>query len=270
LGERIGRNARFAAVGSAVGAATMGACGYLFSDGAVFLFAAAMVLPALLVLGRIVVADDGGSDAIMPAAVETIAAWSLLGNRSLLVFAGCILLFHLANAAMLPLMSSIVAMTANAWVTPMVAACMIGPQAVVALCAPRVGRRAQARGRRPLLVACFAALGVRGLLFAFVHHPAAVIAIQILDGISGAALGVLYPLIIADLTRVSGRFNLALGFVGSSVGIGASLSTVLAGFMYDAFGARVTFLVLAGIAFVAMVLVRLVMPETRPPENTSA
>jgi MFS family permease len=265
LGERIGRNARFAAIGSAVGAASMGACGYLFSEGAVFFLAAAMVLPALLALARVsaippqeVVGDAAESPH------EPVAASSLFANRTLLVFAGCILVFHLANAAMLPLMSGIVAKSASAWTTPMVAACMIGPQVVVALCAPWAGRHAQARGRRPLLVACFAALCLRGVLFAFVHDPRAVVAIQILDGISGAALGVLYPLIIADITRTSGRFNLALGLVGSAVGVGASLSTVLAGIMYESTGATATFLALAAVAAVGLVLVRFVMPETRP------
>jgi len=270
LGERIGRNARFAAIGSAVGAASMGACGYYFSDGAVFLLAGAMVLPALVALARVTAMQRDAMSASCLAANDAIPAASLLGNRTLLIFAACILVFHLANAAMLPLMSSIVARSASTWTTPMVAACMIGPQVVVALCAPWAGRRAQARGRRMLLVACFGALCVRGSLFAFVRDPAAVVAIQLLDGVSGAVLGVLYPLIIADITRISGRFNLALGVVGSAVGVGASLSTLLAGLMYESVGATATFVSLAAVAGAGALLVRFAMPETKPTVAPSA
>jgi len=52
-----------------------------------------------------------------------------------------------------------------------------------------------------------------------------IVAAQLLDGISAATLGVLIPLVIADVTRGSGRFNLAQGAVGAAVGIGASAST---------------------------------------------
>ena len=38
-------------------------------------------------------------------------------NRPLLIFAGCLLLFHLANAAMLPLMGSVVTMRSARWAT---------------------------------------------------------------------------------------------------------------------------------------------------------
>ena len=53
LGERIGRNARFASIGSGVAAAAMGACGYLLSNQAVFLLTAVLVVPALIALAQI-------------------------------------------------------------------------------------------------------------------------------------------------------------------------------------------------------------------------
>ena len=80
------------------------------------------------------------------------------------------------------------------------------------------------RGRRPILLLGFAALPVRGILLAFVNDPDMLVAVQILDGISAAALAVLVPLIIADVTRGTGHFNLAQGIIGTAVGIGASIS----------------------------------------------
>jgi MFS family permease len=72
------------------------------------------------------------------------------------------------------------------------------------------------------------------------------------------------PLTIADLTRGTGRFNLTLGMVGTMMGVGASLSPTLAGYITDTFGSSTAFLTLAAIAFVGLTVVALLMPETRP------
>src|SRR5437773_13753 len=119
----------------------------------------------------------------------------------------------------------------RAWATTLVAAAIVVPQLVVAVFSPSVGRWAQRWGRRPILLAGFAALPIRGLLLMVVVDPRLLVAVQLLDGISAAVFGVLVPLTIADITRGTGRFNLAQGIVGSITAIGASLSTTLAGWM---------------------------------------
>ena len=96
------------------------------------------------------------------------------------------------------------------------------PQILVALSAPWAGRLAKTWGRRPLLLIGFGVLPIRALLFALTTDPTLLIAVQILDGVSGTVLGVLQALIIADLTNGTGRFNLAQGLVGVISGIGAS------------------------------------------------
>ena len=164
-----------------------------------------------------------------------------MSDRRLLIFAGCILLFQLANAAMLPMMGSILTMRSSAWASTLIAACIIVPTVIVAGVAPWVGRQADAWGRRPLLLLCFAALALRGVLFALVSSPYLVVAVQVLDGVCAAVLGVILPLVVADIMRGTGRFNLGLGIVGSAVGIGAALSTTLAGFMMDRFGSSLAF-----------------------------
>ena len=90
------------------------------------------------------------------------------------------------------------------------------------------------------------------------------IAIQALDGISAAVLGVLVPLVVADIMGGSGRFNLALGIVGTAVGVGAAMSTTLAGYAMDHFGGHLTFAFLASVAGCGLSLVWLMLPETRP------
>ena len=92
-------------------------------------------------------------------------------------------------------------------------------------------------------------------------------AVQLLDGICAAVFGVLVPLTIADVTRGTGRFNLAQGIVASGIGIGASLSTTLGGWMSDRLGSSSAFLGLACIGAVGLMLVWLLMPETRAKKD---
>jgi MFS family permease len=149
-----------------------------------------------------------------------------------------------------------------------IAACVVVPQLVVVGMAPWVGRQSELIGRRPLLLLCFAALVLRALLFAFVSNPYVVVAVQVFDGISAAILGVLFPLVVADITRGTGRFSLGLGIVGSAVGIGASFSSIMAGYLFDHFGRGAAFLSLGGIAVLGLAMVWLLMRETRPSDAT--
>jgi MFS family permease len=270
LGARLGRNARFASIGNGIAAAGMGLCGYLASNQAVFFLTAALAAPAMLALARIRMNDVVliRHDVVLvkheAVGATTTGLRGVLSNRRLLIFAACILLFQLANAAMLPLMGGILTMRSSEWASTLIGACIVVPQLIVAGFAPAVGRMADSWGRRPLLLLCFAALAVRGVLFALVTDPYLIVAVQALDGISAAVLGVSLPLIVADITRGTGRFNLALGIVGSAVGIGAALSTTVAGYAIDHFGTSIAFYGLAFIALCGLALVWLLLPETRP------
>jgi MFS family permease len=269
ISERLARNARFASVGTGLAAAVMGALGHLTSSRYVFFATAALIVPTLIALFHIRPgeidperAHGGKHDAGLRKLGEGLL--TLTGNRPLLILAACALLFHLANAAMLPLMGSLLTTRSGEWATVLIAACIVVPQLVVAAFAPWVGRKAEQWGRRPLLLLGFAALPLRGVLFAAVSDPYLVVCVQVLDGISAAALGVLVPLVVADATRGTGRFNLAQGIVGTAVGIGASLSTTLAGYLSDYLGSDAAFLGLAALGCAGLILVWASLPETRP------
>jgi predicted MFS family arabinose efflux permease len=268
IGERFGRNARFASLGNGVAAALMGACGYLLSSRSVFLVTFILAIPTLLALARIREQEvnaalcHGSVPREAPGAMST-SILALVRQRTLLIFAGCILLLQLANGAMLPLMAGVVTTRSSQWAPVLIAACIIVPQAIVALMSPSVGRKAQQWGRRPLLLMGFAALAIRGVMFATVHDPYLLVAVQVFDGVTAAVFGVMVPLIVADIAFGSGHFNLAQGIVGTATGIGASLSTVLAGYASDKFGSTIAFTGLAGVAAVGLALVWLAMPETR-------
>jgi MFS family permease len=248
----------------------MGLIAYFLSYRAIFFVAAALALPLLAALGRIRPSDIhfGRASCLPnhqgPSAPPRARLWSLSTNRGLLVFAGCVFLFQMANASMLPLASEAFGYSKEALSSLIVSALIMVPQVIVAIMAPWAGRRANIWGRRPLLLVGFAALPIRALVFAWTANPTILIAAQILDGVSGTMLGVLTALIIADLTMGTGRFNLAQGFVGTMSGIGASLSTTLSGLVAGSLGRAAGFLGIAAVALAGVLLMWFLMPETKP------
>jgi MFS family permease len=174
------------------------------------------------------------------------------------------MLFTFANAALLPLASSAVTQRAVGEASLLIAACIILPQIVVAAISPSVGKLAERRGRRLILLTAFVALSARAFLFGVVADPVLLVAVQALDGIAGACFGVMVPLVTSDIAGRSGHFNLCLGLIGFAIGIGATLSTTLAGLVADRFGDNVAFFGFGVIGVLSTVLVWLAMPETRP------
>ncbi|MCG1054528.1 MFS transporter [Mycetohabitans sp. B5] len=281
LGDRLGRNARFASIGSAVAAGLMGLCGEYVSVRSVFWLTAALTLPAIVALYMIDPLHLGPARAARelpqrPAPAQAAPAppresiGELLRDRRMLPFAACIVLFHLSNAAMLHLAAGEVTAHMGDNVQLVIAACIIVPQFIVALLSPWVGRSAQRWGRRPILLLGFAALPVRALLFAGVTTPSLLVPVQIFDGLSAAVFGVMLPLIAADVAGDKGRYNLCIGVFGLAAGIGATLSTALAGLVADHFGNDVSFIGLAAAGALAVLLVWLAMPETREADATDA
>jgi MFS family permease len=274
LAERLGRNQRFASAGALTVTGLMGAIGYFLFYRAIFFVSAALVLPLLLTIAR-VRSDDihfgrscGQPDHhafTSPPRAERLS----LSKNYLLIFAGCLFLFQFANASMLPLASERLAYRNGTGASFIISTLIILPQIVVVLSAPRVGQLAQSWGRRPLLLIGFGALAVRALLFAVTVDPPLLICIQLLDGVSGSALGVLTALIVADLTNGTGRFNLAQGFVGMLAGIGATLSTAFFGLIVGNFGSAIGFLSIAAAALTTVFLAWLMMPETKPSNEKS-
>ena len=164
---------------------------------------------------------------------------------------------------MLPLVGSVLTLRSKESPALLIAACIIGPQIIVSLSSPWIGSRAEAWGRKPLLLIGFAVLPIRGFCLSLIQEPSLFVAVQLLDGISAAVLGVLIPLIIADASRELGRFALAQGIVGTAMGIGGSLSPTFAGYLADVYGSRFAFLGLMAVAVVAFVVAAIAVPETR-------
>jgi MFS family permease len=142
---------------------------------------------------------------------------------------------------------------------------VVVPQIVVALLAPWVGQKAETWGRRPLLLIGLAALPIRSAFFALSADPAPLVVVQALDGLTGATLGVLTALVIADVTKGTGRFNLAQGLVGTVSGSGAALSTSVSGFVVASYGPAAGFLGVTAVGLLAVAILWMFMPETKSP-----
>jgi MFS family permease len=269
LARRMGRNSAFDHAGNVAIAVMAGAVGYAFSQRAVFL-----LVPVFAVLASIAVLSippkaidfdrSRGSDKKAGAAgVAGVAGYGVLfKSRPLVVFGLCVMLFHFANAPLLPLVGQKLAAAYPKEATAMMSACIAAAQLVMLPIALLVGRTADTWGRKPLFLVGFTILPIRAVLYTLSDNSFWLIGVQVLDGVGAGIFGVLAPLVIADIMRGTGRYNLAQGAIATMVGIGASLSGLVAGIIVDHFGYSATFLTFRAAAAVALIVFALAMPET--------
>ena len=264
---RQGRNQSFNSAGNVFAALSMGLLGYFFSNRSIFFFVVICTLPTLFALSQIR-ADEIDYEQARGAKKSTAdgepaGALALLRDRPLLVFLICAVMFHFANAAMLPLLGERLAKGHGRTSMMFMSACVVTTQFTITLIAAWCGRKAGSWGRKPLLMIAFGVLPIRAVLYTLTGNTVALVAIQILDGIGAGIFGVVSVLVIADLTKGSGRFNVTLGAIATAVGIGASLSQTVAGAIVHHFSFNTGFLFLAAIAAAAFGILCFFMPETR-------
>ncbi|WP_447650780.1 MFS transporter [Pseudomonas abietaniphila] len=266
--RRTGRNETWNHAGNACAALLAGGCSWLFGPIAVFylmaFMAAASIVAVSFVDGSAIDHEvaRGFDPGVQQANEQPSGVAVLLHNRPLLVFAICCGLFHLANAAMLPLVSQKLSQIDIHLATPLTSACIVAAQLVMVPVAWLVGAKADSWGRKPLLLAGFIILPLRGVLYVLSDNPYWLVGVQLLDGIGAGAFGALLPLVVKDLTQGTGRFNVSLGAISTVFGLGAALSNGLAGLVIREAGYSAAFLTLAAIAALAFVLLWLAVPET--------
>jgi MFS family permease len=264
---RQGRNQSFNSAGNVVAAISMGLLGYFVSNRSIFFFVALCALPTLFAL-RHIRADEIDYERARGAKEDAgdgkpVGAAILLKERPLLVFLICAVMFHFANAAMLPLLGEMLAKGHGRTSMMFMSACVVTTQLVITMIAAWSGRKAGSWGRKPLLLIAFGVLPIRAVLYTLTSNTVALVGIQILDGVGAGIFGVVSVLVIADLTQGSGRFNVTLGAISTAVGIGAALSQMIAGTIVHHFSFNAGFLFLAAIAAMALSILYFFMPETR-------
>jgi MFS family permease len=272
FGERLGRNVRYAAGGVVLGTAGLGLAGNWIGPNAVFLMAALFGVPALLALAGIRKEDletghlrSGHHTAAPPwhRRSPPVKLAALLRNRALLALLACVALFQLGNASLLPLAATKFAHEAAKRADLVSAAAVIGPQLLAALISPKIGRAAQDHGRRIVLLFGLAAVPLRAAAFAIDGRIPVMLFVQLLDGIGAAVIGVMIPLIVADITHHGGRFNFTLGLTGLAGYLGAMVSTSASGAIANAAGLTAAFLALTVCGLAAILVAGTLLPETK-------
>lgn len=277
--RRTGRNEAFNHAGNAVAAMLAGALAYYFGPSVVFWLMAAMGLASIFATLAVPAdaidhdvarglsdvenaeADPNGPDqsADKPSGFQV-----LLKCKPLLIFAAATVIFHFSNAAMLPLVGQKLALVNRELGTTMISICIVAAQLVMVPVALLVGAKADIWGRKPIFAVALGVLALRGALYPVSDNPYWLIGVQLLDGIGAGIFGALFPLVVADLTRGTGHFNISQGAIATAAGIGAALSTTVAGLIIVSAGYSAAFLFLAAIAGVGLALFVVAMPETAP------
>jgi predicted MFS family arabinose efflux permease len=264
--HQVGRNEAFNHAGNVTAAVLAGTLGYMFGIGAVFVVMAGMALASLIATWF-----------INPKKIDHRAArglpdkkhdghaprWSALAtSKPLLVLAATLLLFHLGNAAMLPLLGqSLVAdgagdPSAFTGATVVVAQFTMVPMALLA------ARLAETRGYWIVFLLALLALPIRGMIAAVVTGPIGLGPVQVLDGVGAGLLGVAVPGLVARILLGTGHVNAGLGAVMTMQGVGAALSPALGGYVAEKFGYAASFMVLGAVALIALLLWVVTRPMT--------
>ncbi|GGF07122.1 MFS transporter [Hymenobacter cavernae] len=271
LSKRIGRNESFNHLGNMLAAIICGLIGRFISYEGIFYFS---IIQCVLLIAAVFVIREkdidhnlarGAGEATQTTDVAGVK--SLLSNRNILVFTIAMALFHLSNAAILPLVGQKMGLVDKQNSSLYLSAAIIMAQGVMVFVAKFAGTAAE-NGRKKVLLVAFLLLPVRALLFAFIDNPYVLTGIQLLDGIGAGLFGVISILMIADLSKGTGRFNLLQGVVYSAMGLAVSLSSILAGFVVKNFGYPIGFVTLAGIGGLGSLFFLFVVPETKDIATT--
>lgn len=267
--RQTGRNEAFNHAGNAAAATLAGLLALSFGPVVVFYLMAAMavasVVATLAVPAQAIdhavargLHKQGAQDGERPSGFSV-----LLGCKPLLIFAACIVLFHFANAAMLPLVGQKLALANKELGTTLMSVCIVAAQGVMVPVAILVGAKADLWGRKPIFLAAFLVLAIRGALYPVSDNAYWLVSVQLLDGIGAGIFGALFPVVVNDLTRGTGHFNVSQGAIATALGIGAALSNAVAGLIVVNAGYSAAFLTLAAVAAAGFLLYQFAMPETQ-------
>ena len=269
--RRTGRNEAFNHAGNAVAAAIAGITAYSFGPIVVFWLLAAMAIasifatlaiPAGAIDHHVARGLDDTTERDEPRHDKPSGFQVLLTCRPLLIFAVATVAFHFSNAAMLPLVGQKLALVNRDLGTTLMSVCIIAAQMVMVPVAMLVGHKADVWGRKPIFAVALAVLMLRGMLYPLSDNPYWLVSVQLLDGVGAGIFGALFPLVVADLTRGTGHFNVSQGAIATAAGLGGALSTAAAGLIVVQAGYSAAFLFLAAVAGAGLIGFTAMMPET--------
>lgn len=259
--KQLGRNEAFNHAGNAAAAVLAGALGYAFGIGAVFALMSAMAVASIAAVALIRAGDIDHAQArgldVSPTSQthEPTSFAAMMRSGPLALLGVTLLLFHLANAAMLPILGqAMVARGTAGDASAYTASTVIIAQVTMIPMALLAARLAETRGYWIIFVLALAVLPVRGLIAGLISEPWVLVPVQVLDGVGAGLLGVAVPGLIARILAGTGHVNVGLGVVLTMQGIGAAVSSTVAGLVAEHFGYEAAFLALGAIAALALLV----------------
>jgi predicted MFS family arabinose efflux permease len=265
--HQLGRNQAFNHSGNVVAAALAGLTGYFFGLGAVFVVLSIMAVLSIAAALRINPREIDYRAARGAAEQDdaAVAKFSvLLRSKELMVLGATLTLFHLGNAAMLPLLGQAGVAHDGSDPSAFTAATIVIAQVTMVPMALLAARLAEEKGYWLVFLIALIALPVRGLTASLVTGPWGLGPVQILDGVGAGILGVAVPGLVARILAGTGHVNAGLGAVMTLQGIGAALSPTVGGIVAQRFGYSAAFLALGAIAVAALTLWLLATPLMAP------
>lgn len=255
---QMGKNEAFNHAGNFLTAVIAGGIAWFWGVGGIFLLMTCttlLTLCALLAIRHTDIDNDAARGLTSSDRQPVPGVAVLIKNRALLITGLTLLLFHLANAALLPMLSMRVA-AAPATINPglFAAATVIISQAVMIPVAIGVAGRIERYGYWRLIMLPLLIMPVRAALAASTDAPLMMIPVQILDGLAAGILGVVVPSFIVVLLRGSGHVNAGQSVVMLMQGGGAAMSPALTGTIAGHYSFATAFSVLSAIALLAVLL----------------
>ncbi|MGE8657953.1 MAG: MFS transporter [Achromobacter sp.] len=263
LPRQLGLNEAWNHAGNVAAAVLAGLAGYRWGLSAVFVLMVVVPCGAFVCLGRIrpSAIDHEVARGARPAAParahpeKAPGIWQVLsGSTALRRVALVMMLFHLGNAAMLPLLGQAAVARGGADPSAYTALTIIVAQLVMIPVALLAGRYARQYGYWRLLAWACCVLPLRGLLAATLPPACALVPVQMMDGVAAGLMGVALPGLVASILRGSGHVNAGLGAVMAIQGVGAALSPALAGWVAQHHGYGPAFMALSGVAALSLAL----------------
>ncbi|CAE1132675.1 MFS transporter [Xanthomonas euroxanthea] len=256
--HQLARNQVANHAGNMLAAVLAGWLGWRFGFAAVFVLTAAfgvLAIAAVLLIPSEAIDHRAARGLGQADGADSLSGWRvLLTCRPLALLAITLGLFHLGNAAMLPLYGMAIVAAHAGDANALTATTIVVAQATMVVVALLAMRWIRVHGHWWVLLVAFMALPLRALVAASLIQGWGVFPVQILDGLGAGLQAVVVPALVARLLQGTGRVNVGQGAVMTVQGVGAALSPALGGWLAHAFGYRIAFLALGGIAVLAVAL----------------
>jgi len=205
---------------------------------------------------------------------DVVSYRTLLKDKNILAFSIVTFIYHLANAAVVPLVSQYIAIGDERASMVFVSACLLIFYFAQGFTSYGMITFVKKFSPKTLLVVAHLVLPVRCALIVIIiffgnGNRYALAATQFLDGIGAGIYDTMIPIVVGMMTEGTGRFGFTYGFIITTWRVGHGVSLLMGESIVHASGYTTAFFVHAGIAFISvMILVSFVHFKKKSNNNS--